>query len=52
MESMGQEVTRKAKQSLIEQLDLLAKASQRCKPYDLVRLSEAMVLVARELRCG
>lgn len=48
----GQEISNQAKESLSKQLALLTKASQKCKPCDLVRLSEAMVLVARELRCN
>lgn len=47
---MGQEIREQIKKSLSEQLALLAKTSKKCKPKDLVRVTEAMVLVAKELR--
>ena len=50
MEATGPELAQKVRRSLGEQLELLAKASKRCKPCDLVQLSEAMVLVVQELR--
>lgn len=46
----GQELREQIKGSLSKQLELLAKTSQKCKPEELVRLTEAMVLVAKELR--
>ncbi len=46
----GQELREQIKESLSKQLALLAKTSQKCKPEELVRLTEAMVLVAKELR--
>ena len=46
----GQELRDQIKESLSKQLALLAKTSQKCKPEELVRLTEAMVLVAKELR--
>lgn len=46
----GQEIRQETKESLNKQLALLAKASQKCKPCDLARLSAAMVMVVRELR--
>lgn len=48
----GQGISNQVRESLSKQLALLAKASQKCKPCDLVKLSEAMVTVVRELRCN
>ena len=39
----GQEIRQETKESLNKQLALLAKASQKCKPCDLARLSAARV---------
>ena len=46
----GKEIQEQTQKSLSKQLELLTEASRKCKPSDLVRLSEAMVLVAKELR--
>lgn len=46
----GQEIREQIKKILSEQLNLLAKASRKSNPRNLVRLTEAMVLVAKELR--
>lgn len=50
-EITGQEIREQTKENLSKQLELIAEASKKCKPADLVRLSEAMVLVVKELNC-
>lgn len=46
----GQKIFDQCREILGKQLELLTEASQKCKPRDLAKLSEAMVLVAKELR--
>ena len=45
----GQEIFDQCRESLGKQLELLTEASQKCKPCDLANLSEAMVLIVKEL---
>lgn len=46
----GQEIRNQIQESLSKQLTLLTEASAKCKTENLVKVTEAMVLLARELR--
>ena len=46
----GQEIREQEQKILSKQLELLAEVSRKSNPRNLVHLTKAMVLVAKELR--
>lgn len=46
----GQEIREQIQKDLSKQMTLLAEVSAKCKTETLVKVTEAMVLLARELK--